>query len=122
MISILEPTRPTAIYLSGAFVAFGLLLLLVRHIFDRRGIKHIPGPPSPSFLFGMSPVLRHNVAGLIPVLLGHDYAYACQEEACTLEFKWMREYGSTWRTRGAFGVKSSYSSFLPPCLMQSVVP
>ncbi|KAM5543148.1 hypothetical protein V8D89_003022 [Ganoderma adspersum] len=85
MISILEPTRPTTIYLSGAFVAFGLLLLVVRRIFDRRGIKHILGPPSPSVLFG------------------HDYAYACQEEACTLEFKWMREYGSTWRTRAAFG-------------------
>ncbi|KAI1791251.1 cytochrome P450 [Ganoderma leucocontextum] len=73
------------LYLSAAFVALSLLLLVVRRIFNRRGIKHIPGPTSPSLLFG------------------HDYAYACQEEACTLEFQWMRDYGTTWRTRGAFG-------------------
>ncbi|KAM5543149.1 hypothetical protein V8D89_003023 [Ganoderma adspersum] len=73
----------STIYLTGAFVASGLLLLVLRRIFDRKGIKHIPGPPSPSFL------------------LGHEYAYATQEEACTLEFQWMKEYGTTWRTRGA---------------------
>ncbi|PIL34049.1 cytochrome P450 [Ganoderma sinense ZZ0214-1] len=86
MISILESTSlSTTTYVSGAFVALGLLLLALRRVFDRRGVEHISGPPSPSFLFG------------------HDYAYACQEEACSLEFQWMREYGATWRTRGAFG-------------------
>ena len=29
-----------------------------------------------------------------------------QEEAGSLEFQWMKEYGSTWRTRGVFGVSS----------------
>ncbi|PIL34048.1 cytochrome P450 [Ganoderma sinense ZZ0214-1] len=84
MISTTDLTGST-VYLTGAFVALGLLLLVVRRIFDRKGIKHIPGPPSPS------------------LLLGHDYAYACQEEACSLELQWMREYGTTWRTCGALG-------------------
>ncbi|KAI1791252.1 cytochrome P450 [Ganoderma leucocontextum] len=73
------------LYLSATFVALALLLLVIRRVVPRRGIKHIPGPPAPSLLFG------------------HDYAYACQEEACTLEFQWMRDYGTTWRTRGTFG-------------------
>ena len=53
MISLTDLTTPT-IYLAGAFVTLGLLLLILRWIFDRGGIKHIPGPPSPSLLLGMS--------------------------------------------------------------------
>ena len=41
-------------YLSAAFVAVALLLFVVRRLFDRKTIKHIPGPPSPSLLFGTS--------------------------------------------------------------------
>ncbi|KAM5543150.1 hypothetical protein V8D89_003024 [Ganoderma adspersum] len=72
-------------YLSAAFVAVALLLFVVQRVFDRKTIKHIRGPPSPSLLFG------------------HDFEYASQEEVCSSEFKWMNEYGPTWRTRGAFG-------------------
>ena len=49
---------------------------------------------------------------LIAARLGHDFEYASQEEACSLEFKWMRQYGPTWRTRGAFGVCSRLSFLL----------
>ncbi|PIL27010.1 cytochrome P450 [Ganoderma sinense ZZ0214-1] len=50
-----------------------------------KGIKHIRGPPSQSFLFG------------------HEAALIRQEEAGSLEYQWMKEYGTTWRTRGVFG-------------------
>ena len=43
-------------------------------------------------------------SSLIDISLGHEDAYAHQEEAGSLEFQWMREYGNTFRTRGAFGV------------------
>jgi len=100
---IAQSKMPTP-YLSAAFVTLALLLFVVRRIFHRRGIKRIPGPPSPSLLFGMR---RHSDSPVVDsdsVRLGHDFEYASQEEACSLEFKWMHEYGPTWRTRGAFGV------------------
>ncbi|TBU30182.1 cytochrome P450 [Dichomitus squalens] len=74
-----------ALAVSFVFVTLALLLAVVRRVVDRKGIKHVRGPPSPSFL------------------CGHEEAYVRQEEACDLEFKWMREYGYTWRTGGAFG-------------------
>ena len=58
---------------------------------------------------------------LIAVSLGHDYAYACQEEACTLEFQWMCDYGTTWRTRGAFRVSRRPSLFPSSRLMKFCV-
>ena len=38
---------------------------------------------------------------------GHEVALFRQEEAGSLEFQWMKEYGSTWRTRGVLGVSSA---------------
>ena len=38
---------------------------------------------------------------------GHEAALLRQEEAASLELQWMKEYGSTWRTRGVFGVSSA---------------
>ncbi|KAM5543175.1 hypothetical protein V8D89_003049 [Ganoderma adspersum] len=73
-------------YSLAAFVALTLLLVVGRRILGTRSIKYIRGPPSPSLLFG------------------HEGVYAHQEEACALEFQWMREYGNTFRTRGAFGM------------------
>ncbi|KAM5543132.1 hypothetical protein V8D89_003006 [Ganoderma adspersum] len=76
--------QPTSLPLLAGFVAVSLIWLVLRS-FTRKGIKHIRGPPSPSFLFG------------------HEAALFLQEDAGSLEFQWMKEYGSTWRTRGAFG-------------------
>ncbi|KAI1785387.1 cytochrome P450 [Ganoderma leucocontextum] len=73
-----------SLHLLAGFIAISVIWLVLRS-FNRKGIKHIRGPPSPSFLFG------------------HEAALFRQEEAGGLEFQWMREYGSTWRTRGAFG-------------------
>ncbi|KAI1792304.1 cytochrome P450 [Ganoderma leucocontextum] len=73
-----------SLYLLAGFVAISAVWLVLRSR-NGKGIKHIRGPPSPSFLFG------------------HDAALFHQEEAGSLEFQWMREYGSTWRTRGVFG-------------------
>ncbi|TBU30193.1 cytochrome P450 [Dichomitus squalens] len=71
-------------YVPAALLVVGALLVLLR-LFNRGGIKHIRGPPSPSFI------------------LGHEAAIAHQEEAGTLDTQWMKEYGPTWRVRGAFG-------------------
>ena len=35
---------------------------------------------------------------------GNEYELFHQKETGSLDFQWMREYGSTWRTRGYFGV------------------
>ncbi|TBU53791.1 cytochrome P450 [Dichomitus squalens] len=73
-----------SLYVPAAFLAVGALLFVFR-LFNRGGIKHIRGPPSPSFI------------------LGHDPVIARQEEAGILDIQWMKEYGPTWRVRGAFG-------------------
>ncbi|TBU30198.1 cytochrome P450 [Dichomitus squalens] len=73
-----------SLYVPAAFLAVGALLFVFR-VFNRGGIKHIRGPPSPSFI------------------LGHDPVIARQEEAGILDIQWMKEYGPTWRVRGAFG-------------------
>ncbi|KAM5543135.1 hypothetical protein V8D89_003009 [Ganoderma adspersum] len=77
-------SQSTSLPLLAGFVAVSLIWLVLRS-FTRKGIKHIRGPSSPSFLFG------------------HEAALFLQEDAGSLEFQWMKEYGSTWRTRGAFG-------------------
>ncbi|KAM5543177.1 hypothetical protein V8D89_003051 [Ganoderma adspersum] len=78
-----DPYSP--LYSLAALVTLALLLVVGRRILGTRSIKHIRGPSSPSLLFE------------------HEYAYTRQEEACTLEFNWMRQYGNTFRTCGAFG-------------------
>ena len=37
---------------------------------------------------------------------GNEYELFHQKETGSLDFRWMREYGSTWRTRGYFGVSA----------------
>ncbi|KAM5534479.1 hypothetical protein V8D89_011811 [Ganoderma adspersum] len=77
-------SQPTSLPLLACLAAVSIIWLVLRS-FTRRGIKHIRGPPSPSLLFG------------------HEAVFYRQEDAGSLEFQWMREYGSTWRTRGVFG-------------------
>ncbi|TBU30200.1 cytochrome P450 [Dichomitus squalens] len=72
-----------SLYVPAAFLAVGALLFVFR-LLNRGGIKHIRGPPSPSFI------------------LGHD-AVIARQEVGTLDIQWMKEYGPTWRVRGAFG-------------------
>ncbi|KAM5543945.1 hypothetical protein V8D89_002562 [Ganoderma adspersum] len=71
-------------YLLAGFIAISAVWVALR-LRNGRGIKYIRGPPSPSLLFG------------------HEAALFRQEEAASLEIGWMKEYGSTWRTRGVFG-------------------
>ena len=93
-----------SIYLLAGFVAISVVWLGL-HLRKGKGIKHIRGPASPSLLFGQSPVLRPTLFHtLTRHPLGHEAALFRQEEASSLEFEWMKEYGSTWRTRGVFGV------------------
>ncbi|KAI0666534.1 PAH-inducible cytochrome P450 monooxygenase PC-PAH 4 [Trametes maxima] len=69
---------------TAGLLALSVLIALVG-VFRRRSIKHIRGPPTKSRL------------------LGHDYDLNRQDEVGDLEFSWLREYGPTWRVRGALG-------------------
>ncbi|KAI0644559.1 cytochrome P450 [Trametes meyenii] len=68
---------------SSVVLLLGILFTLTGIFKRRRSIQHIRGPPSTS------------------LLLGHDYDLSRQNDVGDLEFKWMQEYGPTWRTRGA---------------------
>ena len=102
-----------SIYLLAGFVAISVVWVVLRSL-KGKGIKHIRGPASPSLLFGQSPVLRPTLFHtLTHYSLGHEAALFRQEEANSLEFQWMKEYGSTWRTRGVFGVGHSDHRSVP---------
>ncbi|EIW62975.1 PAH-inducible cytochrome P450 monooxygenase PC-PAH 4 [Trametes versicolor FP-101664 SS1] len=72
-------TIPSAICVGIVVVAF-----LLRAFHRRKSIRYIRGPPR--FLS----------------LLGHDYLMNLQDEVGDLDFKWLAEFGSTWRIQGAF--------------------
>ncbi|KAI0743376.1 cytochrome P450 [Daedaleopsis nitida] len=72
--------------LNTALMAIALLVLaLLRRVTQRRSVKNIQGPASPSLLFG------------------HELALSHQADVGSLEFDWMRKYGATWRISGCFG-------------------
>ncbi|KAI0737344.1 cytochrome P450 [Daedaleopsis nitida] len=70
------------VYVSCAIV----LSLLFAKLSRRNVLKNVRGPPSPSRL------------------LGNEYEMFHEKEI-GLDFQWLREYGSTWRTTGYFGVE-----------------
>ncbi|KAI0730494.1 cytochrome P450 [Earliella scabrosa] len=77
------PFQPSSIALC---CAIAVVLLVVRVLRGRRSsLSKLRGPPSPS------------------KVLGNEYELFHQKETGSLDFRWMREYGSTWRTRGYFG-------------------
>ncbi|TBU46080.1 cytochrome P450 [Dichomitus squalens] len=65
------------------------LAAAIRIVFRRRyrSLSHIRGPPSPSWLFG------------------HDIATVRQQEVGELDFKWVKEYGATWRIASHLGTQ-----------------
>ncbi|OCH87517.1 cytochrome P450 [Obba rivulosa] len=68
------------------FVAFGVIsVVILRRFFARKTFEHIRGPSSASWLFGN--MLEFNR----------------QDQAGDLDFKWCREFGSTWRLNGILG-------------------
>ncbi|SJL11688.1 uncharacterized protein ARMOST_15094 [Armillaria ostoyae] len=66
-------------------VASLLVALLLHRWFKRPSVKHVKGPPSPSFWLGHQRVLRD------------------QDNAGDLETKWRREYGTLYRIGGCLG-------------------
>lgn len=95
-------------------VGCGLVLILLVAKLSRRGrnLTKLRGPAAPSRIFGKhlsqavqhNPVLSTNIA--LFVITGNEYEILHQRETATLDFQWMREYGSTWRTRSYFGVRA----------------
>ncbi|KAK0438948.1 cytochrome P450 [Armillaria borealis] len=70
------------------FIVIASLLVassLLHRWFKRPSVKHVKGPPSPSFWLGHQRVLRD------------------QENAGDLETKWRREYGTIYRIGGCLG-------------------
>lgn len=85
------------------------LAAAVRVVFRRRyrSLSHIRGPSSPSWLFGASSVLwpvGHG-AHAVGSIVGHDISTVRQKEVGEQDFKWMREYGPTWRIASHLGVR-----------------
>ncbi|KAI0745041.1 cytochrome P450 [Earliella scabrosa] len=69
-----------------SLIASLVAAVVVYRLSRRRGtIAHIRGPASPSWLFG------------------HEFAFATQAEVGDLDFKWLRDYGPTWRIGGSLG-------------------
>ncbi|KAI0743400.1 cytochrome P450 [Daedaleopsis nitida] len=69
----------------AASVTLAVVLLALYRVVRRSTIRHIRGPPPPSLLFG------------------HEEAIITQDEVGDLEFKYLREYGPTWKLGGNFG-------------------
>ena len=40
---------------------------------------------------------------------GHEYDLSREDDVGDLEFKWLREFGPTWKVRAAFGVSSCHT-------------
>ncbi|KAI0331167.1 PAH-inducible cytochrome P450 monooxygenase PC-PAH 4 [Cubamyces sp. BRFM 1775] len=82
--TLMIPTPPLLLCL-----AVGLFALLVRVVLSkyRKGISisDFKGPPTASRL------------------LGHEYDLSREDDVGDLEFKWLREFGPTWKVRAAFG-------------------
>ncbi|KAK7008386.1 cytochrome P450 [Favolaschia claudopus] len=71
--------------LAAAGVVAVYVAYVVYRIRSRRYLCNIPGPPSPSWLFG-------NTLQLLTTPIYGEY-----------EFKWLRQYGSVYRVKGCFG-------------------
>ncbi|KAK0440709.1 cytochrome P450 [Armillaria borealis] len=75
-------------------VASLLLASLLHRWFKQPSVKHVKGPPSPSFWLGHERVLRD------------------QGNAGDLETKWRKEYGTVYRISGCLGVSNLRVSVL----------
>ncbi|KAI0373422.1 PAH-inducible cytochrome P450 monooxygenase PC-PAH 4 [Pilatotrama ljubarskyi] len=69
----------------AAYLAICLVVLCLRLSRRRKSIQQIRGPPAASSL------------------LGHEYELNQEDQVGDLEFRWLKEYGPTWRIKGAFG-------------------
>ncbi|KAM5531332.1 hypothetical protein V8D89_014461 [Ganoderma adspersum] len=72
---------PVLLLLAGGV----LLLVTVRHYLAGRHLRRVKGPPSPSWWMGNTQQLNH------------------QMEVGQLDEKFLREYGTVWRTKGIMG-------------------
>ncbi|KAJ7635377.1 cytochrome P450 [Roridomyces roridus] len=95
MLGHLSSSSTTAVF--AAVIA----LVVWSGYFKRSAVGSIPGPPSPSWLYG------HMIQLLLPRQYG-DY-----------EFKWQSLYGAVYRLQGCFG--EDYLMVSDPLAMQSII-
>jgi hypothetical protein len=88
-------------------VLLGMLSLWAAVFVVRRKswISDIPGPPSPSWLYGRPLSLRS--LRLTKEISGNLVQLLIPESHGDYEFGWQRQYGPVYRVRGCFGVRSS---------------
>lgn len=91
---------------TAALLAAGLVVLLLRLFQHRRSLRQIQGPPRLFSLLGEC-IFTGNIADADSIPgSGHEVHMSRQDEVGDLEFKWLRQYGPTWRIQGAFGVSA----------------
>lgn len=102
--------------LTGGLIAAALVTLVL--IFRRRrSLRQLRGPPS-SFFFGMPLFIM--ISAKLRVLLGNIRDFPYQENVGDLDFRWVREYGTTWRIGGILGVRVVAATY-ERCLIVSVL-
>ncbi|KAK0480744.1 cytochrome P450 [Armillaria novae-zelandiae] len=87
--------------LTGATLFVAVVILTFMVMKPRRSLRHIPGPPSSSWLFG----------NMIELLLPHQYG--------DNEFSWQDTYGPVYRIKGCFGEDRLMVS--DPCTLKHVL-
>lgn len=79
-------------------------------------IKHIRGPAVKSKLIGKSNRMSVGLEVLIRRFEGNTRDIGHQQSVGDLDFKWIREYGPTWRLHGPLGVRQFFSADVLVCL------
>ena len=85
-----------------------LLLVLIRRAFCRRTLGNLRGPASVSVLFGQFPhplLIPSHTCLMLTVMSGNEHQIFHQKEVGELDFRWIGEFGLTWRVRGYFGAR-----------------
>lgn len=94
-------------------VAASALVVLLRSYYrwlTHHSIRHIRGPAAGSQLLGTGYMVPFCQYLLISMRAGNIRDIAYQENVGDLDWKWMNEYGTAWRLRGALGVRDHICS------------
>jgi hypothetical protein len=68
----------------------------------------LPGPRSPSWVYGTSALVAWSAGKQIyPSSSGNMLQLLCADSYGDYEFRWQQQYGAVYRVKGCFGVSSS---------------
>jgi hypothetical protein len=94
----------TAGIAASTFVFLASLWLALRRSFASNAVATVPGPPSPSWIYG--PHLSFNSTGkhADTASSGNMTQLHLAENYGDFEFQWQKKYGPLYRIKGCFGV------------------